>query len=621
MKARCSRGSPKCANCQRRNRTCTYASSSRSTSTLESPVAVDVDAGSRVSPQPRSVASELAPALSVTSHVTSPSSTIPSDAYLPATQLILQYFDCLAPLPSFGFLHRETVVQRCLDGSIDHSLKLAICALTSMFLGQHHTHRLEWAQEAERLMLDRLEKPSIFLIQASLLVIRFRAANGQFPRAFILAGLAGRWAVALRLNYEHTGLGPIAQEVRRRTIWSLYLLEDSFCVGLKEFELLSPEIMHLQLPCEDADFNDRRPSATGYLQSGRGIEPEILGSRAAFIKLAVIRRDIMRFNRRICAKEITQAELFTCIERFQGDLLRLRHRLAPSDQYPRVTPQEFSWPPQYALLHMSWHQCHCDLYRPFMPDYPELGPHAALNGMSEPDRILMRDKCLGHAEEIVRILADFVQHKEEQHLLEHDAAVCTYHAARLILFGTHNASHKSEYPVSTALNKAQLCLDVIKRYFSFSAQLESMRKALETAIEQHKTHWKPTGPVEGSLRDPVPEPPNISRDAHNRQRLAIHSLLRQSDFVDDSREAALESPNETAPTAVPIVPDVVATTEMPQGRVDWNIQNTMYSPWNFMPNDPNALYGFPFATGILDLGGSMAQGTELIGSLDEQCMY
>lgn len=294
MKARCSRESPRCSNCLRRNRKCTYASTSRASNTHDT--IVTSDESSRVSPQESIAASELAPAASVTSDITSPLSTLSNGtcAYPPATQLILKYFECLAPLPSFCFLHKETVVQRSLDGSIDHSLKLAICALTSMFLNQHHTRRLEWAQDSERLILDRLEKPSIFMIQASLLIIRFRAANGQFPRAFILAGLAARWAVALRLNYEHTGLGPIAQEVRRRTLWSLYLLEDSFCVGLKEFELLSPEVMHLQLPCEDSDFNDRRPSSTGYLQSGRGIEPEVLGSRAAFIKLALIRRDIMR---------------------------------------------------------------------------------------------------------------------------------------------------------------------------------------------------------------------------------------------------------------------------------------------------------------------------------------
>jgi hypothetical protein len=338
-----------------------------------------------------------------------------------------------------------------------------------------------------------------------------------------------------------------------------------------------------------------------------------------------------RFNRRICAKEITQAELFTCIERFQNDLLRLRTRLAPKDRYPRVTSEDFPWPPQYALLHMSWHQCHCDLYRPFLTDYPELGPHAALNGMPEPDRILMRDKCLEHAEQIVRVLADFVQNKEQQHLLEHDAAVCTYHAARLVLFGTYNASEESKFPRRMAMDKAQMCLDVLKQYFSFSAQLESMvrtlrnsvvdadelqRVALGAAIEQHKTLWKPIGPVERTSRDPDPEPPNISRDAQNRQRLAIHSLLRQSDFVDDSREAALEPSN-----SVPIATEAAATVEIPQGRVDWSIQDTMYPPWNFMPNEPNSLYGYPFRTGMLDFGGGLVPGTDLIGGLDEQCMY
>lgn len=297
MKARCSRESPRCANCHRRNKPCTYASAARGTSAKQTSGATNaiLSAPSLQSP---SVASELASGNSVASgSVASPLSTISNSPFLSdevSAQLISKYFECLSPLPSFCFLHQETVVQRCLDGSIDHPLRLAICAITSMFLGQHQEQRMEWASEAERLMLERLEKPSIFLIQASLLTIRFRAAVGQFPRAFILAGLAARWAVALRLNYEHSGLGPIAKEVRRRTLWSLFLLEDSFCVGLKEFELLSPEIMQIQLPCEDADFNDRRPSSTGYLQSGKGLEPVVLGPRASYIKLAAIRRDIIR---------------------------------------------------------------------------------------------------------------------------------------------------------------------------------------------------------------------------------------------------------------------------------------------------------------------------------------
>lgn len=300
MKARCSRDSPRCTNCHRRNKQCTYASAIVSSSaTTQRDSRMDIDSFPVPPQQPSSIPSEQARNSSVTSpNITSPFSTSSGSTFLSdeiATYLVAKYFDCLSPLPSFGFLHKETVLQRCLDGSIDYPLKLAICAITSMFIGQYQTQRIEWAQESELIMLGRLEKPSIFLIQASLLTIRFRAAVGQFPRAFILAGLAARWAVALRLNYEHSGLGPVAQEVRRRTLWSLYMLEDSLCVGLKEFELLSPEIMHLQLPCEDSDFSDERPTFTGYLQPGKGIEPDVLGSRAAFIKLALIRREVIRY--------------------------------------------------------------------------------------------------------------------------------------------------------------------------------------------------------------------------------------------------------------------------------------------------------------------------------------
>lgn len=181
-----------------------------------------------------------------------------------------------------------------------------------------------------------------------------------------------------------------------------------------------------------------------------------------------------RFNRKICAKEMTQSELFSCIERHRTDLLRVRTRFAARDQYPESTPGQPFWPPQYALLHMSWHQCHCDLYRPFINDYPELGPHAVLNGMSEPDRKLMRDKCFDHAEHIVQIVSEFLHRKKEQHLLEHDAAVCAYHAARLILLRAEDAPRNPNSPAQVAINKAQLCLNVITQYFSFSAQLKNM---------------------------------------------------------------------------------------------------------------------------------------------------
>ncbi|KAF4985185.1 hypothetical protein FDECE_16748, partial [Fusarium decemcellulare] len=517
MKVRCSGDTPRCSNCQRRNKQCTYssskvgpprapaeASSSRDDSGSTSQRAISPDR-QRSSIASSSQVDSPSAADDIPAANQPASTSSPSDELV--TTLVNQYFDRLYPLASYSFLHKATVIQRCRDKTIDRALKLALCAITAMYFDKHNPERDSWAQEAERLILDRLERPSIFQLQASLLLIRYRAGVGQFPRAFIMAGLAARWAVALRLNYEHSRLGPVAQEVRRRTFWSLYLLEDSFCVGLKEFELFDPDTIHLQLPCEDVDFHQERHVSTGYLQPGKGLEPEVLGSRAAFVRLAFIRRAIMRLNRRVFLKEVNLSELFSSMERFQNDLLRLRTKLAPSDQYPPTNPEELHRPPQYAIMHMSWHQCHCDLYRIFLTGYPEATPHAAVEGMSAPDRALMKDKCLAHAEQIVKVLSDFVQHKDERDMLEFDAAVCAYHGARLILFGTYTGKDNTGLPMQMAISKAQLCLDVITRYFDFSAQLKPMRQELERVIQQHKSWLESSDHRAVSTVDPNPRPP------------------------------------------------------------------------------------------------------------------
>ncbi|KAH6987951.1 hypothetical protein BKA56DRAFT_629983 [Ilyonectria sp. MPI-CAGE-AT-0026] len=632
MKVRCSGDTPRCSNCQRRNRDCHYSTPKNSppktaataSSSQDGPAASDA---AENSPDQHQSATSESQHDSPSNHDDPISTAAPlASSSSPSEEvtafLVNQYFDRLYPLASYCFLHKATVIQRCRDKTIDRALKLAICAITAMYFPKNNDVPDPWAQEAERIILDRLESPSIFQLQASLLLIRYRAGVGQFPRAFIIAGLAARWALALRLNYEHSRLGPVAQEVRRRTFWSLYLLEDSFCVGLKEFELFDPDTIHLQLPCEDVDFHQERPVSTGYLQPGKGLEPEVLGSRAAFVRLAFIRRGIMRLNRRVFLKEVNLSELFISMEKFQNDLLRLRTRLAPADQYPPTNPEELHRPPQYAITHMSWHQCHCDLYRIFLTGYPESTPHAAVEGMAATDRALMKDKCLGHAEQIVKVLSDFVQHKDERDMLEFDAAVCAYHGARLILFGTYTGRDNTGLPMQMAINKAQLCLDVIARYFDFSAQLKAMRQELERVIQQHKSWLESADHRAVFTADPNPRPPpKLSKDAHIRQRLAIHSLLRQSDFVDDSRDAAPEPPAEPALSWT-------ASTEEDQvqePQAEWGAREPGF-PAADPITDPYLLFGLPYGGSTFDINAwTCNPGTQemsgYLGAFDEQYMY
>lgn len=131
---------------------------------------------------------------------------------------------------------------------------------------------------------------------------------------------------------------------------------------------------------------------------------------------------------------------------------------------------------------MSWQQGHCDLYRIFFTEYPESTPHAAIEGVSASERALMKDRCLSHAEKIIQIVSDFAQQSDETEVLEFDAAICAYHSARLVLFGTYTGSDNKGPSMQLAIRKAQLCLDVITRYFRFSEQLKSMVSTLTSCV-------------------------------------------------------------------------------------------------------------------------------------------
>lgn len=110
----------------------------------------------------------------------------------------------------------------------------------------------------------------------------------------MLAALAARTAVALRLNYERAELAFVAQEARRRLFWALYILDDYFCVGLREFELLPEETIYLQLSCREEIFEAGQPCQTGMLQPSVSDNVVAMGLRGVYLRLISTRRAIMR---------------------------------------------------------------------------------------------------------------------------------------------------------------------------------------------------------------------------------------------------------------------------------------------------------------------------------------
>ncbi|KAI1115654.1 hypothetical protein F5Y14DRAFT_110747 [Nemania sp. NC0429] len=582
-KTRCHGELPRCSNCVRKGRECIYPAAKKKSATV-STVTPDDDRSSITPGRERPV--QLIPRANDADPSSSTTRTVSATPLLDITavvEYIEDYFNHLYPLPSFAFLHKPTVIRRCRDGTINEPLKLAICAITSLHLQRAPLYHHLWAQQAEQLILRQISRPSIFHLQALLLVVRYRIESGEFPTAFMLAALAARTAVALRLNYERSELAPVAQEARRRLFWALYLLDDYFCVGLREFELCPEETIHLQLPCREEIFEAGQPCQTGMLRPGASDDVSAMGLRGAFMRLTSARRAIMRFNRRVGLGEESPSTIAGRIRLFEQELANLQAALSPEHQYSVSNLASCEWPAQFVMLHMSYHQCHCDIYRIFLNGYSEAAPRKLLASISAEDRMTMQAQCLKHAESILLILNDFlatrpVNHKHDHHgplLLERDAAVCAFESARLVMFGARLRLHpylhlrpsSTTSTLETCIRKArEISLRFITSFFPYSASTRSLKTALEHLIASYTTESQsrsrlqlplpslPSPPNHTPDSDPDPEPTpatsrpstKISQYANSRQRLSVQSLLLQSDFADDSHEIAGPGPNASS---------------------------------------------------------------------------
>lgn len=184
-KTRCHGELPRCSNCVRKGRECTYPTARNKGVTIS---AVTPD-GDRLSITPgRETSVQPIPRVDDEDPSSSTTEKISETSLLDITTVvehIEDYFNHLYPLPSFAFLHKPTVVRRCRDGTINEPLKLAICAITSLHLQRAPLYHHLWAQQAEQLILQQISRPSIFHLQALLLIVRYRIESGEFPTAFV----------------------------------------------------------------------------------------------------------------------------------------------------------------------------------------------------------------------------------------------------------------------------------------------------------------------------------------------------------------------------------------------------------------------------------------------------
>ncbi|KAJ5132363.1 hypothetical protein N7448_006521 [Penicillium atrosanguineum] len=326
----------------------------------------------------------------------------------------------------------------------------------------------------------------------------------------MLAGIAARGATALRLNYERPELSFVAQETRRRVLWTLSLMDGVFSVGLPEYETISHSIIYQRLPSSEDAYRDGNPNV------------QIAG-----------RQHLMESNStELALSEQPLAQLSGLVQDIQNDLRRVQAEVEYSFQYNVAATasvaekKDSRWFARYLQVSMTWHQVHCDLYRMFLPRYPQAAPKVIMETVEPSLKAHAVKACQDHVKninEILKGLLDLTGHP----VLPSYIAVCAYHATRLTLFLPSSPVLGMQMNMESAIESANVALHVLHRWFSGSVATEKIILDMQYLVSLSRGD---PGSIFRELS--CPSPP-LDHGRHRHSHLAVHSLVRQANFMDD----------------------------------------------------------------------------------------
>lgn len=178
------------------------------------------------------------------------------------------YFDYVYG-QSYPLLHKPSFMRRLNAGKVPPVLILAMCAISARF-STHPQLRTEpcflrgddWAQRAREIALKRYDSPNITILIVYLLLGLHEFGTCQGGRSWMFGGMAQRMAYALQLhkeneydplvnNPEKKPLSATDREIRRRTMWSCFLMDRFNSSGTDRPLFVHEQYIEVQLPVKE----------------------------------------------------------------------------------------------------------------------------------------------------------------------------------------------------------------------------------------------------------------------------------------------------------------------------------------------------------------------------------
>ncbi|ORY71446.1 uncharacterized protein BCR38DRAFT_479938 [Pseudomassariella vexata] len=564
-KARCSGETPKCARCQAQGIECVYRPTKRSggvngTSTAhqgdsehesvssEPPEKRRMLEGDANSQNSRNLGpdhnSGQGGGYGTWPMTYEPNITFPDEALIIRT--LNNFFRHVHHVPVFSFLHRASLMQRYHAGMMDKALLLAVVGITSLLtdLGPGtREYGAKCIDECQKMILNDIENPSTIKIQALVLVMKHRMLTRRFTGAFMLAATAGRFSYALRLNYENPNLCFLARESRRRLMWAFLTIDSGINGGYPDFTLLPPEAMHIQLPCNERNFEFDLPQITEHLRPIPDKPfPDDVGSLALHVRLLWIRSRILYCTKNALAMTETELrELPRLVEALSKELKDFNEHLPASFKFSESNLRLRAYSPRlcvFIMIHIWWRQCHCDLYRIVMTGLKEALPRSAIDRLPSKFVTLCERQCFEHALAMAEIFRVIMSLDGGLPVTDLDLPVCAYQCARMLYLAHH--TNGGEFSVEQVNDHAQRCLQVTRHMIHVPAG-HAVHADLEKLISRG---------FSASTTPSHPSSPTITRPSVLPQQvLSRHNPVHQMELVDQSEitDMPTQSPSIQSP--------------------------------------------------------------------------
>lgn len=430
-------------------------------------------------------------------------------------------------------------------GKMDKALLLALIGITSCFIDMGpgmSEYGDQCIDEAESRILNEYTVPSTIKVQALVLIIKHRILSNRFPSAFMLYSTASRFATVLRLSHESPHLCFLAQESRRRLMWSLYCLDIAISGGYEEFSLWRADRINVGLPCNERNFEFDLSQPTERLISNTAEgspkpHAEGVASLALHVRILYLRQKVNEFTKSaLVSRSAAAAELQTGIDGLQQELDDFAARLPASFQFSDNSLRLRAYSPRiciFVMIHVWWHQCHCDLYRLALTGFRNALPPSTFQSFAPEFLKRCQTRCVEHASSMADIFSK-LQKLGARPVADLELAVCAAQCARMLYYAYRLNPNELGLSADTVIGHANACLEAIKQCCRGTAA-RMIQEDLATSIARG-INFESSSPL---ISSQVPDQ-SIQPGLLPTLVLPAHPVLRDIQFGDEP--AVLGSP-------------------------------------------------------------------------------